>query len=227
MNSKSRDLINSRTPQKQFIREQFAFGNHKLQLLKIADLDTLVDTISDDQFNVDERLPYWAEIWPSAIALSRFIFKNPNLFPKRRILELGCGLGLTSMAIMLQQPAYFLCSDYEAEALQQARENFILNEIDLPHFQQLDWRDPQIHDSFDVIIASDILYEKRFFQPLLNLFKNYSAPRGTIIIAEPNRSIARDFFATLKARGYSFSFVCEPVEQGMKTIAVSIYTIQR
>jgi ETFB lysine methyltransferase len=227
MSPKSGRSKNNNTSQQKFIREQFCFGTHQLQLLKIADLDTLVDTISDDQFNVDERLPYWAEIWPSAIALSRFIFKNPNLFQKRRILELGCGLGLTSMAIMLQQPEYFLCSDYEAEALQLARENFILNKIDFPHFQLLDWREPQIQDSFDLIIASDILYEKRFFQPIFKLFKNYIAPHGMIIIAEPNRSIARDFFTSLKERGYSFSFVCEPVEQGMKTIAVSIYTIHR
>ena len=227
MSPKSGRLKNNNTSQQKFIREQFCFGTHQLQLLKIADLDTLVDTISDDQFNVDERLPYWAEIWPSAIALSRFIFKNPNLFQKCRILELGCGLGLTSMAIMLQQPVYFLCSDYEADALQLARENFILNKIDLPQFQLLDWRDPQLHESFDLIIASDILYEKRFFLPLFSLFKNFLAPHGMIIIAEPNRSIARDFFTSLKERGYSFSFVCETVEQGMKTIAVSIYTIHR
>lgn len=227
MNPKSSDSPNNGISQPQFIREQFAFGNHKLQLLKIADLDTLVDEISDDQFNVDERLPYWAEIWPSAIALSRFIFKNPNLFRKRRILELGCGLGLTSMAIMLQQPEFFICSDYEAQALELARENFILNGIELPCFQLLDWRDPLLQDNFDVIIASDILYETRFFQPLLRLFKNYSVPRGLIIIAEPNRSIARDFFTALKERGYYFSFVCETVEQDLKTIAVSIYTIHR
>lgn len=210
-----------------FVNEQYQFGNRVYHILKVGNLDNLVDQVSDDQFNVDERLPYWAELWPSAIALSRFIVKNPGFFANRRILELGCGLGLTSMVLMLQQPAYFLCSDYEAEALQLTRQNFEGNKISLPHFQILDWRNPQLQETFDIIIASDILYEKRFFQPLLDLFKNSQAPRGRIILAEPNRSIARDFFLSLKERGYQISMVCESVEQDRQTIAVSIYIISR
>ena len=42
--------------------------------------DHLIHTAKDDVNVSDERIPYWTEIWPSALALSEFIIKNHGLF---------------------------------------------------------------------------------------------------------------------------------------------------
>ena len=54
------------------------------------------DLINEDDFVADERLPYWADIWPSARVLAERIVSTP--VDERRFLELGCGAGLASVA---------------------------------------------------------------------------------------------------------------------------------
>ena len=206
---------------------KFQFQDTILSIDRVANLDELVDQVSEDEFNEDERLPYWAELWPSAIGLSRFVIKNPELFQQKNILELGCGLGLTSLVMMQQNPASMLCTDYENDALVLARKNFIKNKIKPPHFKWLDWRTPLLRKKFDCIVASDILYEKRFFQPLLDIFNNYFDKNGLIIVAEPNRKIATSFFEKLRTYGYKYSIQFEEVDQDGKAIIVSIYIISQ
>ena len=45
----------------QTIIESFNFKDNLLKIRRIKNLDNLVDKVTDDQFNEDERLPYWAE----------------------------------------------------------------------------------------------------------------------------------------------------------------------
>lgn len=206
---------------------EFHFKDTHLSINKVDNLDELVDKVSDDEFNKDERMPYWAELWPSAIGLSRFIIKNPELFRQKNILELGCGLGLTSMVLMLQNPASLLCTDYENDALVLARKNFSKNQVCQPHFKWLDWRKPQLNKKYEIIIASDVLYEERFFQPLLDLMYNYLEKNGRIIIAEPNRKIAVSFFEKLKSYGYQYTIHFEEVNQAGKVIIISVYLIAK
>ncbi|MEJ2546067.1 MAG: hypothetical protein P8Y99_18545 [Calditrichaceae bacterium] len=175
---------------------QFDYKDTHLTVNKVENLDDLVNQITDDEFNKDERMPYWAELWPSAIGLSRYIKNNT-----------------TSL----------LCTDYENNALILARKNFQKNNIRLPHLKWLDWRNPKLNKKYDIIVASDVLYEERFFQPLQEVFHNYVEEDGQILIAEPNREIAVPFFEMLKNKGYEYTNDFEKVDQGGKTIIVSVY----
>jgi len=209
------------------VSEKYIFDDHVFQLKRVKDLDSLVDQVSDEDFNIDERLPYWAELWPSANGLCHFLFKNPQYIAGKSVLELGCGLGLTSLSIASLNPGNFLATDYEEDALKMLKENFILNKIAMPEFKHLDWREPELKKVYDVIIASDILYEERFFLPLKKLLTDYLAVGGTIIIAEPNRPIAIHFFVKMMKAGYKDRLVDEIVNQGGHDIKVSIHTLNR
>jgi len=186
----------------------------------------MVDRVSDEEFAHDERLPYWAELWPSAEALSRFIFKNPQFISGRSVLELGCGLGLTSISIARQKPRRLVITDYEQDALDVAALNFKQNRLPVPDRQLMDWRRPSCMSRYDCIVASDVVYEERFFLPLLSVFRQCVNRGGTIILAEPNRAVAREFFALLKEKGYHFDTFPEPVVQDGRSIKVTIYLIR-
>lgn len=118
-----------------------------------------------------------------------------------------------------------MVSDYEQAALEMTRANFELNGLVPPQMMQMDWRDLQLGQKYDYIIASDVAYEERFFIPLLNLFQVALAAEGHILLAEPNRAIAKSFFELLADYGYRKSFKNEIVLQDDKPITVSIYDI--
>src|SRR5215207_10225985 len=78
-----------------------------------VDYDRLIDDAAADP---EQNLPYWAELWPSGIALAAKIARDPAIVQGRRVLELGCGLGVTAIAAM-RAGADLLVTDYSPEAL--------------------------------------------------------------------------------------------------------------
>jgi predicted nicotinamide N-methyase len=207
--------------------ERHRFGTIDVQIKRVENLDTLIEQITDEEFSKDERLPYWAELWPSAIGLARFLVSVPDLIEGKSVLELGVGLGLTSLVLHYLRPRTLLLTDYEEAALNMTRENFALNHLSVPQTRLLDWRFPDLAQRFDCIVASDILYEERFFLPLIRLFERYLNRHGTIIIAEPGRAVARLFFELLKERGFRWQSVSISVPENPKPIEVTNYLITR
>src|SRR5262245_44485176 len=86
---------------------------------RIADFEELLESLDPITFAEDERLPYWAELWPAAVAMAHYMTERLPL-TGRRVLELGCGLGLVGIVAALQG-ARVLSTDYEAAALAFAR----------------------------------------------------------------------------------------------------------
>ena len=206
--------------------QNFEAGSRQYSVYRIQELDNLVDQIDDEEFNKDERLPYWAELWPSAAGLSRYIAENPFLVSGKTVLELGCGLGFTSMVISSQKPAEFLITDYEQDALELTKMNFAQNSLSEPEVMMLDWREPNLEKKYEVIIAADILYEERFFRPLLSLFLSSLSPGGSIILAEPCRSIAAGFFALLENSGFVYKRDSFDILHDSLEIKVNMYQIR-
>ena len=223
----SRKLQTTNLNEYDLTEESFLFYNTRLAVKRVKDLDELVNRISDDEFGEDERLPYWAELWPSAIALSRFLFNNSSLIKDKNVLELGCGLGLTSLALFSQKPHKLLLTDYEQSALDFSIKNFELNGFPKPATQLLDWRKPNLKEKFNCIVGSDLVYEERFFEPLLNLFRNYLEHKSIIILAEPNRMVANEFFVLLKNHGFYDSYQTEKITQDNRNITVNIHIIAK
>src|SRR6476661_10734277 len=71
-------------------------GGRDVELLSPANAD---DLISEQDYVMDERLPYWADLWPSAEILAEEV--RTMRLTGQRVLELGCGLGLVSIAAAL------------------------------------------------------------------------------------------------------------------------------
>lgn len=198
----------------------------KFSLYAPESIDLLIDMIRVEDFRKDERVPYWAELWHSAVALSRFLERNPKIVEGKDVLEIGCGLGLTGI-VAARLGAKTTFSDFESLALVAAELNFLLNDADAEaEFLQLDFRDPP-QRCWDVILAADVIYEKRFIEPLSAFLRQALDEESIALIAEPNRMIAIPFFQKLQSLGLrSRRFEQEAFLHGHR-VHVSIYAIAR
>jgi len=129
----------------------------ELELLRPVSPEALID---EDAFAEDEFLPYWAELWPAATALAEALPDVAGL----RVVELGCGLGLTSL-VAAAKGADVTATDWAPDAIRLLRTNAQRNGIAL-RAEVRDWRDPW-GERFDLALAADVLYERRNVEPLL------------------------------------------------------------
>jgi predicted nicotinamide N-methyase len=190
-------------------------------LLRVADVDSLLDRLPKIQFRPDERLPYWADLWPSSLALARYLWATVDLHGME-VLELGCGLGLAGI-VASHKGGRVTFSDYEADALAFTRYNACRNGCPQAIVRHLDWHAPTLNHTYAVVMASDVLYERTNFQPLIQLLQRARAPNGQFILAEPNRPIARDFLRLLRDHGFQYTRATERVELDGEVTEVSVY----
>lgn len=176
----------------------FHHGAFRVELVAPRSPDELIDV---SEFNVDERLPYWADLWPSARALAAEILDRPP--PAGRVIELGCGgLALPSLALA-SRGVRVVASDYYVEALEFARANAVRNGIEPPTTMLLDWRSPPADAGrFDLVLAADVLYEQRNAKALATLLPRLTAPAGRVLIADPGRSHVEHFRRLVAAAGW-------------------------
>src|SRR6476659_6710119 len=85
-------------------------GGRRVELFMPANAD---DLIREDDFVRDERLPYWADLWPSARILAEEL--AVMRLSGQRVLELGCGLGVVAIGAVLGG-AEVTATDYYEEA---------------------------------------------------------------------------------------------------------------
>ena len=172
---------------------------------------------------LDERIPYWAEIWPSSIGLSEFISENRQLVSGKTVLEIGCGPGLPGIVAALLGGQVEM-TDYMQEALDLAAHNWSLNLIDAPKVSLLDWREPLVK-SAEVIIASDVAYESRSYKPLIAALKSLVMPGGIILLSQPNRKFSVSFFNSLEKEGFKISRSNKEVIKDSIEYSISIYVL--
>ncbi len=167
-----------------------------------GDLEAYWDQMGLDEFEADERLPYWVELWPASLLICRWMSENRERIAGQPCLDLGCGLGLTSI-VAASFGAHVIGVDYEREALAYARRNAVLNKVEPPLFTVMDWREPGLRkSSFSFIWAGDIFYEQRFFEPVEALLRHALAPGGEVLIGDPERAISRPVWEQLRALGW-------------------------
>lgn len=191
--------------------ETFEHAGHMLCLLMPRAADELLDEAA---FERDERMPYWAELWPSARALTRFLIDRPPV-PESRIIELGAGLALPS--IVLRRLGFDpLATDHNEDALPFVALNAARNGVPGVRTALFDWRDPEPRlGRFDLILAADVLYEARNINMLANCLPRLIAPGGVFLLADPGRHHLPVFLDRLRADGWreSESIVIEETQR--------------
>ena len=136
--------------------------------------------------------PYWGKLWPSAIALSRFVVNHPHYIQDKKLAELGAGLGLPSL-VAARYANSALCSDHNAEAVAIAKRSALHSRLRNFKSMVMDWHHlPEDFDA-DVLLLSDVNYEPASFEALLQLINKFLQKGAIIIISTPHRLMAKDF----------------------------------
>ena len=156
-------------------------------------------------------MPYWAELWPSALALAAAVLDDERAVRGRRVLELGCGLGVPSVAAALAG-ADVLATDWSPEALAATARNAALNGARLDT-ELVRWDEPGAiveRAPWDLVLASDVLYERRNGEQLLGLLPRLVSAGGEVWLADPERPAAADF---VERASKTWSVRSEPIER--------------
>ncbi len=162
------------------------------------------DLIDEEEYARDERLPYWAELWPSARVLAAEMAQRD--LAGLRILELGSGVALPSI-VALGRDAEPLATDWYEVALRWARANAARATGRELTTMVVDWFHPPAAlleaAPFDLVIGADVLYERRNGAALLPLLPLLVPPGGEALIADPRRPDAASLLLPLREAGWS------------------------
>lgn len=167
------------------VEDELAVAGRRLRLLRPRDNEALID---EQAFEREEYLPYWAELWPSALALAAALAQRRP----RRLLELGCGLAVPSLVAALDG-ADVVATDWSPEAVAVAAGNARRNGVALD-VRRWDWTTAAgALGRWPLVVAADVLYERRNGAPLLRALEELVAEGGEAWIADPGRPAAPEF----------------------------------
>ena len=212
---KTRTAVIERSLRRRFriVESTLRVAGRSISILHPASAEEL---INEADFERDERLPYWAELWPSSRILAERVLRVRS--GGRQLLELGCGAGLVATCASLA--GFNVCaSDYYDDALRFAVVNAARNGGEI-ETQLLDWRSlPDEMRRFDVVVASDVLYEQLYGPLVASAIASTLAPGGIALVADPGRVAEEAFVRSVAEKGLSvrarptFPFVEGPIRQ--------------
>lgn len=183
--------------------ERVSIGGHVYRLRVLSDKQQFSDPdghasrlgISSAQWSL------FGQVWPSgrllAQAMHRFDISN------KRILELGCGIGLASL-VLQHRGADVVASDMHPLAESFLAYNAALNELPALHYRQLRWNValPTL-GHFDLIIASDVLYEIDHAELLARVVEQHAYPDAEVLMTDPGRGHSNRFSRLLATQGFT------------------------
>jgi predicted nicotinamide N-methyase len=177
-------------PAADLVEETIPLGSEiPVSLMRPRDSEELLE---EEAFEHEELLPYWAELWPSSLALARAVAARS--LRGARTLELGCGLGLVSIAAA-RAGGRVLATDWSAESVRFTAENAERNEVEV-ETAVVDWAQPRsivARGPWQLVLGSDVLYERRNVDQMIELLPRLVTPAGEVWIADPGRQTSMEF----------------------------------
>jgi predicted nicotinamide N-methyase len=155
--------------------------------------------------------PLFGLVWPSGEQLAAAMVLRPVLAGER-ILEIGCGLALASL-VSHRRGANITASDCHplTRAFLQANASLnALSEVPYCHgpwlgSQLVSSHGPNVLGRFDLIIGSDVLYERDEAGVLTQFIARHAAPTGEVLIVDPNRGHRVPFHRRMAGLGYTLT----------------------
>jgi ETFB lysine methyltransferase len=188
---------------------------YRYQTLELGDMAIHVRTLWDqsqfsDADGAAARLgissaawPLFGLIWASGEVLARLMVTQD--IAGKRILEVGCGIGLASL-VLNHRKADITATDIHPEAGRFILENTRINQDRPIPFIRTGWSDAISElGTFDLIIGSDLLYERAHVIPLAGFIHQHAGVGCEVILIDPGRGHHAPFSKKMVSLGYSHS----------------------
>lgn len=191
-------------------------GYHvKFQTVTVGGTDYLIRSLSDLQQYSDPlgeaefagispaSWPLFGHLWPSARVLA--LAMHTIDLTGKRILEIGAGLALASLVIH-RRAGDMTVSDWHPLSQAFLNENLVLNKLGPLKYHAGNWEanNPEL-GRFDLIIGSDVLYERQQPGQLAGFIDRHAGPSAQIIIVDPDRGNRVGFCREMAELGYGFT----------------------
>lgn len=180
-------------------------GGHDYRIRALSDLQQFADPNGlAERAGISSALwSLFGQVWPSgrvlAEAMSTFDVAG------KRILEVGCGLGLSSL-VLQRRRANVVASDHHPLAKSFLAHNAAINHLPAIAYHDLPWAVPDAElGKFDLIIGSDILYERDHSAQLAALMHRHATPDAEVLITDPGRGNSSPFTRAMATQGYGLS----------------------
>ena len=163
------------------------FENHDIHLRTLRDKQEYSDLDHQaEKLNINSASwPLFGVVWPSGEILAHLLMDFD--IAGKRILEIGCGIGLPSM-LLNHRHADITATDYHPEAESFLNFNSDLNNEKLILFFLTDWKNVNcLMGKFDLIIGSDILYEQNHVELLSDFIQRHANTSCEVIVVDPGR----------------------------------------
>ena len=145
--------------------------------------------------------PMFGIVWPAGLALAKEMSRFP--VEGKRILEIGCGIGLPSL-VLQQRGADITACDYHPLTEEFLRHNTDLNGLEPICYFNAPWQSASLElGRFDLIIGSDLLYERDHPSLLAGFLADHANPTCQILLADPGRGRCGQISAKLASQGYA------------------------
>jgi predicted nicotinamide N-methyase len=145
--------------------------------------------------------PIFGLLWPSGRVLAHAMLSFE--LEGKRILELGCGLALASLVVH-RRGGNITASDCHPLAAAFLLENLKLNHLPAMKYQTGNWsRANPLLGRFDLIIGSDVLYDRGQPETLSRFIELHAQPRAEVLIVDPDRGNRASFNRRMDGLGYS------------------------
>jgi predicted nicotinamide N-methyase len=178
-----------------------ALGHDPVSLYALADPEASIDSGALLRERNIPDPPYWALVWTGARAIAAVV-AGRSMPPFVRVLDLGCGLGLSGLAAA-RRGFSVTFGDYLEEPLEFVRATLAREAIFRGDVQHIDFTRDQATQKYELILAADIVYDPAHYAPLTSYLEASLAPRGTILLTESLRADARVFLEGMAARGFA------------------------
>ncbi|OYU44675.1 MAG: SAM-dependent methyltransferase [Burkholderiales bacterium PBB4] len=155
--------------------------------------------------------PLFGMVWPSARILAQAM--QTLVLDGRRVLELGCGLGLASL-VLHRRMGDITASDCHPLAGPFLAENLRLNGLPPMHYRTGHWgRSNALLGRFDVIIASDVLYERDHPRMLAHFIGLHANAQASVVVVDPDRGHRNAFCRQMQSLGFDVQVQRAPKQQ--------------
>jgi predicted nicotinamide N-methyase len=226
---RSASYVMSETPDEHVgptVVEEVVLAGKTLRYVRPKSPEQLLDLESVAQaYDEDQYMPYWAALWPVSYYLGETILAR-TWPPGIKAIELGCGLAVAGLAGLLAGMDVTF-TDYDETALRFVQLSCAANGLPKARTIALDWRCP-LDEQFNVILASDVVYEERSIEPIVQLIQAMLAPGGVVLLADQDRVHINQFLATLTGSGFSYERkAIRATSAPDRPVTGSVYLIRR